>query len=64
MFKMSVPKEFKVIKCQNCLGVWTDYESAMRLFKSLREGLVKGERLEIEEVKEGYVEKVISAVGN
>ena len=46
------------------MGVWTDYESAMRLFKSLREGLVKGERLEIEEVKEGYVETVISAVGD
>ena len=61
---MTVPNEFKVIKGQNCLGSWTEYEPALALFKSLKKGLAKGERLEIEEVKEDYVETVISAVGD
>ena len=61
---MTIPKEFKVIKGRDCLGSWTEYESALALFKSLKEGLAKGERLEIEEVKEDYVETVISAVGD
>ena len=61
---MTIPKEFNVIKGRDCLGSWTEYESALALFKLLKEGLAKGERLEIEEVKEDYVETVISAVGD
>ena len=56
---MDKAKEFRVVIGESCLGSWTTYEPAFKLFNQLKEGLSKGERLEVEEVKEGYVETVI-----
>ena len=60
---MDKAKEFRVVKGESCLGSWTTYEPALKLFNQLKEVLSKGERLEVEEVKEGYVETVISQIG-
>ncbi len=60
---MTGTKEFRVIKGDDCLGSWTTYEPALSRFNQLKAGLSKGERLEVEAVKEGYLETVVSAVG-
>ncbi len=52
-----------MIKGDDCLGSWTTYEPALSRFNQLKAGLSKGERLEVEAVKEGYLETVVSAVG-
>ena len=57
-------KEFRVVRGEHCLGTWTELNSAKRLFDELKKGLSKGEILEIEEVKDNYLETIISAVGD
>ena len=52
------------MKYKNYLGSWSEYQPALSLLNSLKQGLSKGEYFAIDDLKEDSVEVRISTVAD